>query len=134
MPWAKYLNEHGYTVNALRLPGHGTTWEDANTKTFADLPEGFPQALFQGVVELLVNRPAHLVEQRSPFLPRGRDAGAAVVRAPANLARRGGRGARKKFQRRRGQVHRDRWTRARRVFRSPSTSPMYSSGTVMVYL
>jgi carboxylesterase len=37
VPWAKYLNERGYTVNAIRLPGHGTTWQDANTKTFADL-------------------------------------------------------------------------------------------------
>jgi len=37
VPWATYLNERGYTVNAIRLPGHGTTWEDANTKTFADL-------------------------------------------------------------------------------------------------
>lgn len=42
VPWAKYLNERGYTVNAVRLPGHGTTWQDANTKTFADL---------QGVVD-----------------------------------------------------------------------------------
>jgi carboxylesterase len=37
VPWAEYLNERGYTVNAIRLPGHGTTWQDANTKTFADL-------------------------------------------------------------------------------------------------
>lgn len=37
VPWAKYLNERGYRVNAIRLPGHGTTWQDANTKTFADL-------------------------------------------------------------------------------------------------
>ena len=37
VPWAKYLNERGYTVNAIRLPGHGTTWQDANTKSFADL-------------------------------------------------------------------------------------------------
>lgn len=36
-PWAQYLNERGYTVDAVRLPGHGTTWQDANTKTFADL-------------------------------------------------------------------------------------------------
>lgn len=36
-PWAQFLNERGYTVNALRLPGHGTTWQDANTRTHADL-------------------------------------------------------------------------------------------------
>lgn len=37
VPWAKYLNERGYTVNAIRLPGHGTTWQDANTKRLSDL-------------------------------------------------------------------------------------------------
>lgn len=37
VPWAKYLNERGFTVNAIRLPGHGTTWQDANTKKLADL-------------------------------------------------------------------------------------------------
>lgn len=37
VPWAKHLNALGYRVNAIRLPGHGTTWQDANTKTFADL-------------------------------------------------------------------------------------------------
>lgn len=37
VPWARYLNERGYTVNAVRLPGHGTTWQDANTKRLADL-------------------------------------------------------------------------------------------------
>ena len=37
VPWARYLNEQGYTVNAIRLPGHGTTWEDANTKRLVDL-------------------------------------------------------------------------------------------------
>lgn len=36
-PWAEHLNGLGYRVNAIRLPGHGTTWQDANTKTFADL-------------------------------------------------------------------------------------------------
>ena len=44
VPWAKYLNERGYTVNAIRLPGHGTTWEDGNTKTFADLQAAADEA------------------------------------------------------------------------------------------
>ena len=44
VPWAKYLNERGYTVNAIRLPGHGTTWQDANTKTFADLQAAADEA------------------------------------------------------------------------------------------
>jgi carboxylesterase len=37
VPWAKHLNALGYRVNAIRLPGHGTTWQDANTKRLADL-------------------------------------------------------------------------------------------------
>ncbi|MGB8020713.1 MAG: alpha/beta fold hydrolase [Candidatus Nanopelagicales bacterium] len=43
-PWAQYLNERGYTVNALRLPGHGTTWQDASTKTHADLQSAVDRA------------------------------------------------------------------------------------------
>lgn len=37
VPWARYLNARGYRVNAIRLPGHGTTWQDANTKRLSDL-------------------------------------------------------------------------------------------------
>ena len=37
VPWARHLNGLGYRVNAIRLPGHGTTWQDANTKSFEDL-------------------------------------------------------------------------------------------------
>lgn len=37
VPWARVLSDKGYRVNALRLPGHGTTWQDANTKKLADL-------------------------------------------------------------------------------------------------
>ena len=37
VPWAKHLSELGYRVNAIRLPGHGTTWQDANTKRLSDL-------------------------------------------------------------------------------------------------
>lgn len=45
VPWAKYLNGLGYRVNAIRLPGHGTTWEDANTKKLADLRQAANDAL-----------------------------------------------------------------------------------------
>ena len=27
-PWADFMNSRGYTVSVLRLPGHGTQWED----------------------------------------------------------------------------------------------------------
>jgi carboxylesterase len=47
VPWAKYLNGLGYRVNALRLPGHGTTWQDANTKTLADLRATVSDALHE---------------------------------------------------------------------------------------
>ncbi len=43
-PWAQYLNERGYTVDAILLPGHGTTWQDANTKTYADLQAAVDRA------------------------------------------------------------------------------------------
>ena len=29
-PWGSYLAEQGYAVEVPLLPGHGTTWEDAN--------------------------------------------------------------------------------------------------------
>jgi len=43
-PWAQYLNDRGYTVNAVRLPGHGTSWQDANTRTYADLQAAVDEA------------------------------------------------------------------------------------------
>jgi carboxylesterase len=45
VPWAKHLNDLGYRVNAIRLPGHGTSWQDANTKTYADLQGAAEEAL-----------------------------------------------------------------------------------------
>ena len=33
-PWGHYLAERGYAVEVPLLPGHGTTWEDANTTTW----------------------------------------------------------------------------------------------------
>jgi carboxylesterase len=35
-PWGEYLAEKGYAVEAPLLPGHGTTWQDLNTRTWAD--------------------------------------------------------------------------------------------------
>jgi len=35
-PWAKFLNQIGYTVHAPRLPGHGTNWEEMNETTWVD--------------------------------------------------------------------------------------------------
>jgi carboxylesterase len=34
--WGRALAEHGWAVEAPRLPGHGTTWRDANTTTWDD--------------------------------------------------------------------------------------------------
>ena len=36
VPWGAHLAEQGYAVEVPLLPGHGTTWEDANTTTFDD--------------------------------------------------------------------------------------------------
>jgi carboxylesterase len=35
-PWAEYLAERGYAVELPLLPGHGTTWQELNTKTWED--------------------------------------------------------------------------------------------------
>jgi carboxylesterase len=35
-PWAKYLNQIGYTVHAPRLPGHGTNWLEMNQTNWID--------------------------------------------------------------------------------------------------
>jgi carboxylesterase len=35
-PWGADLAERGYAVAVPRLPGHGTTWQDLNTRTWAD--------------------------------------------------------------------------------------------------
>ena len=35
-PWAQSLGDLGYGVAVPRLPGHGTTWKDLNTKRFED--------------------------------------------------------------------------------------------------
>jgi carboxylesterase len=44
----EYLAEHGIAVTGIRLPGHGTSWQDLNTKTSEDWIEavrhGFERA------------------------------------------------------------------------------------------
>jgi carboxylesterase len=35
-PWGRSLAERGYAVEVPRLPGHGTTWQELNTTTWAD--------------------------------------------------------------------------------------------------
>lgn len=35
-PWGEYLGELGYGVAVPRLPGHGTTWQELNQRTWAD--------------------------------------------------------------------------------------------------
>ena len=35
-PWGEHLAEQGYAVEVPRLPGHGTSWQDANRTTWAD--------------------------------------------------------------------------------------------------
>ncbi|RKS72772.1 carboxylesterase [Motilibacter peucedani] len=35
-PWAEHLAAEGFTVRVPRLPGHGTTWQDANSTTWQD--------------------------------------------------------------------------------------------------
>jgi carboxylesterase len=35
-PWGEALADKGYAVEAPRLPGHGTTWQELNTLTWAD--------------------------------------------------------------------------------------------------
>ncbi|MGZ5367831.1 MAG: alpha/beta hydrolase [Aeromicrobium sp.] len=36
IPWGRDLAQRGYTVSVPRLPGHGTTWKDMNTKGWED--------------------------------------------------------------------------------------------------
>ena len=35
-PWGEHLGSLGYAVEVPLLPGHGTTWQDLNTRTWAD--------------------------------------------------------------------------------------------------
>lgn len=34
--WGEHLGELGYAVEVPRLPGHGTTWQDLNTRSWAE--------------------------------------------------------------------------------------------------
>src|SRR5882724_1148917 len=43
-PWAEYLAAAGFTVRLPLLPGHGTTWQDANTTRWPDWYAAVEQA------------------------------------------------------------------------------------------
>jgi carboxylesterase len=43
-PWAEALSSAGFTVSVPLLPGHGTTWQDANKCTWEDWYGGLERA------------------------------------------------------------------------------------------
>ena len=46
-PWAKFLNNAGYTVIAPLLPGHGTTWQQMNQTTWQQWYEEVEKSFLQ---------------------------------------------------------------------------------------
>ena len=46
-PWAKFLNNSGYTVIAPLLPGHGTTWQQMNQTTWQQWYEEVEKSFLQ---------------------------------------------------------------------------------------
>lgn len=44
VPWGEALAEHGYAVSVPLLPGHGTTWQEMCTTTYADYATALEQA------------------------------------------------------------------------------------------
>lgn len=50
-PWAEHLAAAGYTVRLPRLPGHGTTWQDCNTRKWQEW-----YATVEGAYEELADR------------------------------------------------------------------------------
>jgi len=50
-PWGEALAARGYAVEVPRLPGHGTTWQELNTLTWADWYAELDRALDRLVAE-----------------------------------------------------------------------------------
>lgn len=44
-PWAEHLAAEGYAVSVPRLPGHGTRWQDLNTRSWGDWVAELERAL-----------------------------------------------------------------------------------------
>jgi carboxylesterase len=44
LPWGRYLAEQGYGVAVPRLPGHGTTWQEANRTGWSDWTDELERA------------------------------------------------------------------------------------------
>jgi carboxylesterase len=49
-PWADYLTARGYTVEVPLLPGHGTTWQDLNTRSWPEFYDAL-EASYLGLRE-----------------------------------------------------------------------------------
>lgn len=56
-PWGEHLAEQGYGVAVPLLPGHGTTWQDLNQRTWAD----WSAALDDAFVELRAEHDAVVI-------------------------------------------------------------------------
>ena len=65
-PWGSYLAERGYAVEVPLLPGHGTTWEDANTTTYTDWYGEVQRVFDQLRSEVDVVRGRRVVDGRVP--------------------------------------------------------------------
>jgi carboxylesterase len=46
-PWAQFMLEAGYTVSVVRLPGHGTKWQDLNQVSWQQWPSKVADELAQ---------------------------------------------------------------------------------------
>jgi carboxylesterase len=46
-PWAEYLRGRGFDVDVPLLPGHGTTWQDLNTRKWPEFSETLERAYLE---------------------------------------------------------------------------------------
>ena len=61
-PWGEALADRGYAVEVPRLPGHGTTWQELNTLTFADWYGEVTRAFDRLVAEFFAIKAGYIQE------------------------------------------------------------------------